>query len=90
MEVSGVGDNTIGGRTIPIAHHVEGRRHPIACFIVNRPIFDYCMRGERKRKTSPHQWWWDQPMDLDAARAEAAAAASDVDANDEASVVSTE
>jgi len=41
-----------------IAHYVEVRRQTIARFIVNRPIFDYCVGGERKRGTSLHQWWW--------------------------------
>ena len=54
----------------PIAHYVEVRRQTIAKFIVNWPIFDFCVAGKRKRGTSPRQWWWEQPMDLDMARAE--------------------
>ena len=72
-----------------IAHYVEVRRQTIASFIVNRPIFGYCERGERLRGSSPRQWWWQQSMDLDAARALAAARAG-VAANDECSVGSTE
>ena len=65
----------------PIAQYVEVRRQTIAKFIVNRPIFDFCTEGRRKRGSSPRQFWWEQPMDLDAARAEAQASA-DVPAND--------
>jgi len=65
----------------PIAQYVEVRRQTIAKFIVNQPIFDFCTEGRRKRGSSPRQFWWEQPMDLDAARAEAQASA-DVPAND--------
>ena len=58
-----------------IATYVEVRRQTISNFIVDRPIFDFCAEGERKRGTSPRQWWWEQPMDLEAARGAAAAAA---------------
>ena len=77
-------------RLYPIAYYVQVRGQTITCFIVNRPIFVYCTGGERKRGTSPHQWWWEQPMDLDAARVEAATADSGVDANGETWVVDTE
>ena len=59
-----------------IAHYVEVRRQTIASFIVNRPIFDFCMEGEQKRGTSPRQYWWEQPMDLEVTRGTAAAAAA--------------
>ena len=65
----------------PIAYYVEVRRQTIAKFIVSRPIFDYCREGRRNRGSSPHQWWWEQPMDLDAAR-DVASAADVVAAND--------
>ena len=58
--------------------YIDKRRQTIAAFIVNRPIFRYCMEAERKRGSSPRQFWWEQPMDLDAARASA-----DVTADDE-------
>ena len=39
----------------PIAYYVEVRRQTIAKFIVNRPIFEYCREGKRKRGSSPRQ-----------------------------------
>ena len=51
----------------PIVHYIEVRRQTVASFIVNWPIFDFCMDRERRRRTSPRQFWWEQPMDLDAA-----------------------
>ena len=54
-----------------VEHYIGVRRQTIANFIVNRPIFAYCVEGVRRRGTSPRQWWWEQPMDLEAARAEA-------------------
>ena len=57
----------------PAAHYVDVRRQTIARFIVNRPIYGFCEGSERQRGTSPRQWWWEQPMDLDVARAEAPA-----------------
>ena len=30
-------------------------------------IFDLCQKGVRKWGSIPHQFWWDQPMDLEAA-----------------------
>ena len=66
----------------PIAHYVEVRRQTIARFIVNRPIFECCVGGTRRRGTNRHQWWWDQPMDLDTARAEALSLAEVATAGD--------
>ena len=62
-----------------MTHYIEVRIQTIANFIVIRPIFEYCMEAERRRGSSPRQFWWEQPMDLDAARA---AGAADVAASD--------
>ena len=67
-------------------HYMGVRWQTIDDFIVTQPIFDFCVEGERKHGTSPRQWWWDQPMDLEAARGAAAAAAM-VAANDGEAVV---
>ena len=47
-----------------ISQYVEARRQHIFDFIVNRPIFDLCRRGVRKRGSSHRRFWWDQPMTL--------------------------
>ena len=67
-----------------IAHYVEVRRQTIASYIVNRPIFDCCVNGERRRGTNPHLWWWEQPMHLDEVRAGAQALAMVADPEDAA------
>ena len=65
-----------------IAHYIEVRRQTVARYIVDRPIFTFCMEQGRRRGTSAcRQWWWEQPMDLDLARDEAAAS-SDVAEDD--------
>jgi hypothetical protein len=65
----------------PAAHYVEVQRQTIARFIVNQPIYGLCEGSERRRGTSPRQWWWEQSMYLYVARAEAPA--SDVVATED-------
>ena len=55
----------------PMTHYIEVRKQHVASFIVNRPIFDLCVGSERLRGTAPRQYWWEQTLDLDAARASA-------------------
>ena len=69
-----------------ISQYAELRRQTIAYFIVNQPIFGYCEGGERKRGSLPCQFWWEQSIDLDAARAGPTRAVADVAASDEDSV----
>jgi exonuclease III len=57
-----------------IAHYMEVRRNTILNFIVNRPIHTLCQDAVRKRGTGNRQYWWEQPMDLEAARASAVVA----------------
>ena len=64
-----------------IEHYIEVRRQTICNYIVDRPIFSHCMDGVRKRGTSPRQWWWEQSMDLDAARASASVDAAEADSD---------
>ncbi len=52
-----------------IAHYIGVRRQHIAGYIVDKPIFQTCRGGVRRRGSSVHQFWWSQPMDLEAARA---------------------
>ena len=51
-----------------IADYIAVLRQTIASFIVNLPIFSFYKTGEWRSGTSPRQFWWEQPMDLDAAR----------------------
>ncbi|KAL7543034.1 hypothetical protein ACHAXR_012338 [Thalassiosira sp. AJA248-18] len=65
-----------------ISHYVEVRRQKVVSFIVNWPIFDFCVKGEKGRGSSLRQFWWEQPMDLDEKRAAAPAAAVVVSSNE--------
>ena len=49
-----------------ISHYVEVRRQHISNYIVNRPIFNACRDGVRRRGSSHRQFWWDQPLSLTA------------------------
>ena len=50
-----------------ISHYIGVRRQHIANFIVNRPLFQLCLEGVRKRGSAHCQFWWEQPLDIDAA-----------------------
>ena len=50
-----------------IEHYNWIRRNTIAQYIATRPILELCTKAERKRGTQPREYWWEQPMDLDAA-----------------------
>ena len=65
-----------------VKEYIEVRRQTIAAFIVNRPIFNLC-RGGRRRGSSNRQFWWEQPFDLEEARASAPAAAAVVSDDEE-------
>ena len=51
-----------------INHYVRRRQNTVAQFIVTQLILKFCMEVERKRGTQCCQYWWEQPMDLDAAK----------------------
>ena len=53
----------------PIAHYIGVQRQHIANYIVNKPIFQSCVEGVRRRGSSVRQLWWAQPMDLEEAQA---------------------
>ena len=48
----------------PIADYIRARRGTIAAWVVDRPVYEACTGGERRRGTSPRQFWWEQPMSL--------------------------
>ena len=52
-----------------IAHYIGIRRQHIASLIVNKPIFQSCVDGVRRRGSGVRQFWWAQSMDLETARA---------------------
>jgi hypothetical protein len=52
-----------------IAHYIAVRRQHIANYIVIMPIFTMCVDGVRRRGSSKRHFWWEQSMDIEAARA---------------------
>ncbi len=60
------GCSEVGLKTI--AHYIGARRQHIACYIVDKPIFQTCRDGVRRRGSSVRQFWWAQSMDLETAR----------------------
>jgi len=52
-----------------IAHYIGVRRQHIASYIVDKPIFQSCVDGVRRRGSSARQFWWAQSMDLEEALA---------------------
>eukprot|EP00957_Ditylum_brightwellii_P141836 10806476-Ditylum_brightwellii.AAC.1 len=66
-----------------ISHYVQVRRQTIAAYIVDRPILSFCMEGERRHGTSSRrQFWWEQMVDWDLARASSEAGVAGVDESD--------
>jgi hypothetical protein len=51
-----------------IAHYIGMRRQHIASYIVDKPIFQTCMDGVRRRGSSVCRFWWAQSMDLETAQ----------------------
>jgi hypothetical protein len=50
-----------------IAHYIGMRRQHIASYIFDKPIFQACVDGLRRRGSSTCQFWWAQSMDLETA-----------------------
>ncbi len=50
-----------------ISHYIGVRQQHVANFIVNQTIFQLCLEGVRKRVSAPRLFWWEQPLDLEAA-----------------------
>jgi hypothetical protein len=42
-----------------ISHYIGVRWQHIASFIVNRPIFQLCQEGVRRRGSAARQFWWE-------------------------------
>jgi hypothetical protein len=59
-----------------MAAYIQSRRQTIATYVAMRPIFTACVEGKQRRELMPRQWWWEQPMCLDAIDA------TESDAND--------
>ena len=51
-----------GMHSIAIAHYIGIRRETIFQYVVDRPIYTSCTKGERRRGSAPRQWWWEQKM----------------------------
>ena len=66
-----------------IAKYIQVRRQTIATYVATRPIFTACVGGEWRRGSMLRQWWWEQPMCLDAIDATGS------DASDGHSIAST-
>ncbi len=52
-----------------IAAYIRSRRQTIAVYLAMRLVFKACTEGERQQGSMPRQWWWEQPMCLDAINA---------------------
>ena len=50
-----------------VDHYIGVRRKTIARFIVDRPLFALCRDEERKRGSTRHTFWWEQPLSLNGA-----------------------
>ena len=48
-----------------VEEYIRLRRNTIAMWVAGRPLYQACVGGERRRGTSPRQFWWEQPMGLE-------------------------
>ncbi len=48
-----------------INHNIGVCRETIARFIVDQPLFALCRDGGRRRGSTHHTFWWEQPLSLD-------------------------
>jgi hypothetical protein len=48
-----------------VKEYINTRRATIAMYVVNRPIFQECQEGERRRESMPRRWWWEQELSMD-------------------------
>jgi hypothetical protein len=47
-------------------HFIQSRRQTIAMYVATRLIFRACLEGKWQQGLMLGQWWWEQPMCLDA------------------------
>ena len=59
-----------------IERYVQVLRVCIMRWVIDRPILKLCRPAERRGRTTPRFYWWEQPMDLDEASAGAPADAT--------------
>jgi hypothetical protein len=52
-----------------IAVYIQSCRQMIAMYVATSPIFTACLEGKWRQGLMPRQWWWEQPMCLDAINA---------------------
>ena len=57
-------------------HYVRVRRARIMRWVIDRPILKLCRSVEKRRRSTPRLYWWEQIMDLDKASAGAPADAT--------------
>jgi hypothetical protein len=51
---------------VTVAAYIQSCCQTIAMYMATRPVFEACMKGKRRQGLMPRQWWWEQPMCLDA------------------------
>ena len=69
MDIPFIGESAGEGWPVLVSAYIEIRRQTILNCIVNRPIFQLRKDTFRLYSTSNHQYWWEQPMNLEMARA---------------------
>ena len=45
--------------------YIDVRRATVAAWVVDRPVYEACVGGERQRGSAPRKWWWEQELSLD-------------------------
>jgi hypothetical protein len=48
-----------------ITHYISVWQETILQYVVDRPIYEACKAGERRRGSAPRQWWWEQMICID-------------------------
>ncbi len=48
-----------------MSNYIKVCRNAVVQLIAGRPVFNFYRDSRRLPGTSPRQWWWEQPMDLE-------------------------